>query len=102
MRLRPLGDRIVVKPHSTDKITKSGIILPSTGKETHLYGTVVSVGAGRKFLPMSLKPQDEIAFPKNMGSEQIVNGETFLIIRESEVFFLKQDNRIVWNFRNHS
>jgi len=91
MNLKPLGDRVIVKPKAPDEITKGGIILPDTAQEKPMEGTIIAVGAGRiaddgKKIAMELKAGDKILYGKYSGTEVKVNDEEFLIMRESDVY----------------
>jgi len=91
MNLKPLGDRVIVKPKAPDEITKGGIILPDTAQEKPMEGTIVAVGAGRiaddgKKIAMELKTGDKILYGKYSGTEVKINDEEFLIMRESDVY----------------
>ena len=91
MKLKPLGDRIVVKAAEAEERTKSGIVLPDSAKEKPTKGKVVSVGPGRldeKGKPMELgvRAGDTVYYGKYSGTEVEVNGEKFVIVRESEIF----------------
>jgi len=90
MNLEPLGDRIVVKPVAKEEVTKGGIVLPDTAKEKPQEGEVVAVGPGRvteegNRIPLDVKKGDKIVYPKYSGTELKVDGEEYLIMRESEV-----------------
>ena len=90
MNLEPLGDRNVVKPVAKEEVTKGGIVLPDTAKEKPQEGEVVAVGPGRvteegNRIPLDVKKGDTIVYPKYSGTELKVDGEEYLIMRESEV-----------------
>ena len=90
MNLEPLGDRIVVKPIAKEEVTKGGIVLPDTAKEKPQEGEVVAVGPGRmteegKRVPLDVKKGDTVVYPKYSGTELKIEGEEYLIMRESEV-----------------
>ncbi|MDR1509142.1 MAG: co-chaperone GroES [Synergistaceae bacterium] len=90
MKLRPLGDRIVVKAAPHEEMTKGGLVLPDTVKEKPIEGIVVAVGAGKlnddgKRTPMDLKPDDRIIYSKYSGTEVKLDGEEFLVISERDV-----------------
>ena len=94
MNLEPLGDRIVVKPVAKEEVTKGGIVLPDTAKEKPQEGEVVAVGPGRvteegNRIPLDVKKGDTIVYPKYSGTELKVDGEEYLIMRESEVLAKK-------------
>jgi chaperonin GroES len=90
MAIRPLDDRIVIRPLEAEEKTAGGILLPDTAKEKPQRGKVLAVGAGRltdegKRIPLTLKAGDEILYGKYAGSEVKWNGEELRILRESEV-----------------
>jgi chaperonin GroES len=91
MKMKPLGDRIVIKPAIAEEKTKGGIILPDTAKEKPVIGEVVAVGPGRKsddgnLIAMEVKVGDKVLYGKYSGTEVIVDGQEFLIMRESDLF----------------
>jgi chaperonin GroES len=91
MNLTPLHDRIIVKPAKAEEVTKGGIIIPDTAKEKPMQGEVVAVGNGRiaddgKLIPMNLKVGDKVLYGKYAGTEVNIDGEEYLIMRESDVF----------------
>jgi chaperonin GroES len=90
MNLRPLGDRVVVKPVEREERTKSGIVLPDTAKEKPQEGMVEAVGTGRILdngtkIPMELKVGDKILYAKYAGNEFKVDEQEYLIISEKDV-----------------
>jgi len=90
MKLNPLDDRIVVKQSEAEEKTSGGIILPDTAKEKPQIGTVIAVGPGKlldngKRSQMSVKVKDEVFYAKYIGNEVEVDGEKFVILRESDV-----------------
>ena len=94
MNLEPLGDRIVVKPTAKEEVTKGGIVLPDTVKEKPQEGEVVAVGPGRmtdegKRIALDVKKGDTVVYPRYSGSELKVDGEEYLIMRESEILAKK-------------
>ena len=91
MKLKPLADRIVIKPADAEEKTKSGIVLPDSAKEKPTKGKVVAVGPGKldeKGKPMELgvRAGDTVFYGKYSGTEVEVGGEKFVIVRESELF----------------
>lgn len=90
MALRPLHDRILVRPAEAEEVTKGGIIIPDTAKEKPQQGEIIAVGKGKiedgKLIPMELTVGDVILYGKYSGTEVTVDGETLLIMRESDVF----------------
>jgi chaperonin GroES len=88
--LKPLGDRVVVTPRAKEEMTKSGIVLPDTASEKPQQGTVLSVGPGRMLdngtrLEMEVKAGDEVLFAKYAGTEVKLDGEDYLVMRESDL-----------------
>lgn len=88
--IRPLGDRIVVKPTPSEEKTKSGIVLPDTAKEKPQEGEVIAVGSGKLLetgqrVPIDLKPGDKILFSKYAGNDVKIDDVEYLIMRESDV-----------------
>ncbi len=88
--LKPLGDRILVKPLSREETTKSGIVLPDTAKERPQQGTVVAVGSGARFDSGALRPLDvqegqRVLFAKYSGTEFKLDNEEYLFLREPDV-----------------
>ena len=91
MNIKPLGDRVVIKPIAEDITTKSGIVLPETvEKEKAEKGEVLAVGHGRlldngALAPMSVKVGDKVMFKKYSPDEIKIDGEELLIISESDI-----------------
>lgn len=89
MKLKPLGDKIVVKPIEKEEKTKSGIVLPDTAKEKPQEGEVVAVGPGKfekgERVPMEVKVGDRVIYSKYGGTEVKVEGEEYLILSQSEL-----------------
>ena len=90
IQLRPLGDRLVVKPSPREEMTKSGIVLPDTVKERPQEGTVLSVGPGRTLddgtrEPMELLVGQKILFQKYAGTEFKLEEEELLILSQKDV-----------------
>ena len=91
MKLKPLADRVVVKPSPAEEKTKGGIIVPDTAKEKPVWGEVIAVGPGRisddgKSIPMEIKVGDKVLYGKYSGTEVTVDGNEMLIMRESDIF----------------
>jgi chaperonin GroES len=91
MKIKPLSDRIVIKPSPAEEKTKGGIILPDTAKEKPVIGEVVAVGPGRKgddgkLVAMELKVGDKVLYGKYSGTEVTIDGQEYLIMRESDIF----------------
>lgn len=90
MKIRPLGDRILVKRIKEEDKTKGGIIIPDTAKEKPQEGKVVAVGKGKmteqgKLLTPDVKAGDKILFGKYSGSEVKIDGDEHLILREDDI-----------------
>ena len=90
MKIRPLGDRLLVERAEEREAKKGGIIIPDTAKEKPQEGTVIAVGAGKvsddgKTIPMNVKKGDRILFGKYSGSEIKVDDNEYLIMREDDV-----------------
>lgn len=90
MKLRPLDDRIVIKQSEAEEKTSGGIILPDAAREKPQIGSVVAVGPGKilddgKRAAMSVKIKDEVIYAKYIGSDVEIDGEKYVILRESDV-----------------
>lgn len=90
MKLRPLGDRVIVQRVESETQTASGIVIPESASEKPDQGTVVAVGPGRrtddgKVHPLELNVGDKVLFGKYAGQSAKVDGEEYLVIREEEV-----------------
>ncbi|MBE9501386.1 MAG: co-chaperone GroES [Dehalococcoidia bacterium] len=89
-KLKPLGDRVLVKPLVEEEVTKSGIIVPDTAKEKPQRGEIIAVGPGRldeegKHIAMELKKGDKVLYAKYAGTEVKINDDEYLILRESDI-----------------
>lgn len=89
MAIKPLGDRVLVRPDAAEEKTSFGIIIPDTAKEKPQRGTVVAVGAGKVEngvkIDMSVKEGDKVLYGKYAGTEITVDGEDLMIMRESDI-----------------
>lgn len=90
MNIKPIYDRLLVKPMEEKEVKKGGIIIPDTAKERPQEGEVIEVGEGKltddgKLLPLKVKKGDKILFSKYAGTEFEVDDEQYLIMRESDV-----------------
>jgi chaperonin GroES len=90
MNLKPLADRVVVKPLTKEEITKGGILIPDTAKEKPQEGEIVAVGPGKlgedgKRIEMEVKKGDRVIYAKYAGLEWKHDGEEYLILRESDI-----------------
>lgn len=95
MLLKPLADRVVVKPLEQEEKTKGGIVLPDTAKEKPQEGEVIAVGPGRllddgKRAAPEVKVGDRVLFAKYSGTEVTLDGETYLVLRESDILAINQ------------
>ena len=94
MNIKPLGDRVIVKPLAEDEITASGIVLPDTvDKEKPEQGEVVAVGPGKRLdngeiVPVSVKVGDKVVFRQYSPDEIKVDGDEVLVISESDIIGL--------------
>lgn len=95
MVIRPLADRVVVKPIQAEEKTKGGIVLPDTAKDKPQEGEVIAVGPGRvldngtKVAP-EIKVGDRVIYSKYSGSEIKIEGDEYLIVRESDILAVKE------------
>ena len=85
MSIKPLADRVLIVPAAAEEKTVSGIIIPDSAKEKPLKGTVKAVGTGTKDEEMVLKEGDKVLYGKYAGTELELEGEKFLIMRQSDV-----------------
>ena len=85
MKIRPLGDRVLVEPIEEKDQTVGGIIIPDTAKEKPLRGKIVAAGKGTKDEEMILKEGDKVLYGKYAGTELELDGEKYLIMRQSDV-----------------
>ena len=86
MNIKPLADRVLIEPISTEEKTKSGIILPDTAdKEKPEQGKVVEVGPGRGSKPMAVKKGDKVLFTKYGPHEFKIDNKEYLIAREEDI-----------------
>jgi chaperonin GroES len=96
-RIRPLADRVVVKPAAREEQTKSGIYLPDTvSKERPMEGTILAVGEGRlddngRRVPMSVKAGDKVLFAKYGGTEYKIDDVEYLILSEKDILGVIQE-----------
>ncbi len=91
MNLKPLADRVVVKPSAAEERTKGGIIVPDTAKEKPVWGEVIAVGPGKtsdegKLIAPEVKVGDRVLYGKYSGTEVTIDGEELRIMRESDIF----------------
>lgn len=96
MNLKPLGDRLVVKPVEQEEQTASGIFLPETAKEKPQQGKVVASGPGARKesgerIPMDVEVDDTVLYAKYAGTSIKLEGDEYLILKESDVLAIVQD-----------
>jgi chaperonin GroES len=95
-KLRPLGDRVVIKPTAREDMTKSGIVLPDTAKEKPQEGTVIAVGPGRilddgKREQMDLKDGQKVLYAKYAGTEFKIECDELLIVSQKDILAIVED-----------
>ena len=98
MKIRPLGDRVLIKRVAEEEKTKGGIIIPDTAKEKPQEGKVIAVGKGKpneegKVTPLDVKAGDRILFGKWSGTEVKIDGVEYLIMKESDVMGVLVDEK---------
>ena len=94
INVRPLADRVLIKPAPREEVTKSGIVLPDTVKEKPQDGTVVAVGPGRVDdkgvrVPLEVKKGDRVIYAKYAGTEIKIDSDDYIILRESDILAVK-------------
>ena len=95
-KLRPLGDRVVIKPTAREEMTKSGIVLPDTAKERPQEGTILAVGPGRTLddgsrEPMEVSEGQKVLYAKYAGTEFKVDEEELLIVSQKDILAVVTD-----------
>lgn len=90
MKVRPLGDKVLVEVLEAEEKTKGGIILPDTAKEEKTEGKVIAVGGGKildsgKAQPLEVKKGDRVIFGKYAGDEILIDGKKHKVLKESEI-----------------
>jgi chaperonin GroES len=90
MKLKPLGDRLIVQAVEEELTTASGLVLPETAKEKPQKGKIIAIGDGKldengKRIPLEVKEGDEVLYSKYGGTEIKIDGEDLLVLRESDV-----------------
>jgi chaperonin GroES len=81
----PLHDRVIVKPAPAEEKTAGGIIIPDTAKEKPQRGVIVAAGPGKKDEPLTVKKGDTVLYSKYAGTEIQLDGDSLLIMRESDI-----------------
>ena len=95
-KLKPLGDRLVIKPIEQEETTASGLVLPETAKEKPQQGSVIATGPGKrdddgKRIEMDVKVDDTVLYAKYAGTEIKIDGDKLLILKESDVLAILED-----------
>ena len=85
MNIKPLADRVLVKPEAAEEKTASGIIIPDSAKEKPLKGEVLATGNGTKDEEMIVKKGDKVLYGKYAGTEIDIDGNKYLIMRQSDI-----------------
>jgi len=85
INIKPLADRVLVKPIEAETTTASGLIIPDSAKEKQQEGTVIAIGNGTKDEPMTVKVGDTVLFGKYAGTELVLEGIEYLIMREADI-----------------
>lgn len=85
MNIKPLADRVLVKPTPAEEVTLAGIIIPDSAKEKPLKGTVLATGSGTKDEDMVVKEGDVVLYGKYAGTEIEFEGDKYLIMRQSDI-----------------
>lgn len=89
-KIRPVGDRVVVKPAAKEEVTRSGIVIPDTAKEKPQEGNVIAVGNGRLLengerVALDVHEGDRVLFAKYGGTDFKLDGEEYLVLKESDI-----------------
>ncbi len=85
LKIKPLADRVIIKPQEAEEKTKSGIIIPDSAKEKPQKGTVVAVGPGTKDDKMEVKVNDVVLYGKYSGTEITIDRNDYLIMKQSDI-----------------
>lgn len=88
MILKPIGDKVLIKPWPADDKSKGGVIIPDSVKEKPLRGQVVAVGPGKDGDTMTVHVDDFVMYGRYSGAELEIEGEKFVIMREDEIFIV--------------
>ena len=83
---KPLADRVLIEPAPAEVKTASGIIIPDSAKEKPLKGKIVAAGNGKPDEPMTVQVGDEVLFGQYSGTEIKLDGTTYMIMRESDIY----------------
>lgn len=88
MNVKPLKDRVLVEPALAEEKTAGGIIIPDTAKEKPQKGVIVAAGQGKKDEPLTVKVGDTVLYGKYSGTEVVIEGKTYLIMREDDIYMV--------------
>jgi chaperonin GroES len=88
MNVTPLKDRVLVEPALAEEKTAGGIIIPDTAKEKPQKGIIVAAGLGKKDEPLTVKVGDTVLYGKYSGTEVVIEGKTYLIMREDDIYMV--------------
>lgn len=86
MKIKPLGDRVLIEPSPAEEKTAGGIIIPDTAKEKPQKGVIVAVGPGTKDNKLTVKAGDVVLYGKYSGTEIAFEGKSYLIMKESDLY----------------
>ena len=84
MNIKPLADRVLIEPKEAETKTASGLYIPDTAKEKPQEGIVLAAGPGKKEEPMEVKVGDKVLYGKYAGTEIVVEGKTYMMMRQSD------------------
>ena len=90
MQIKPLADRVIIRPLEEVEVKKGGIIIPDTAKEKPMEGEIMEIGSGRlnddgKKIPLEVNKGDRVLYGKYTGTEVSIGGEEYLIMREADI-----------------
>lgn len=96
--LKPLGDRIIVKPSSAEEVTSGGIVLPDSAQEKPQEGEVIAIGPGAQLetgerSPMDVKVGEKVIYGKYAGTEIKIGGDDYVIIRQDDVLAVREETK---------
>ena len=86
INVKPLADRVIIEPAAAEEKTAGGIIIPDTAKEKPKKGKVIAAGSGKKDEPVTVKEGDTVLYGQYSGTEIKIDGNDYLIMRESDIF----------------
>ncbi len=86
MKIKPLADRVLVKPDAAEEKTAGGLYIPETAKEKPLAGTIIAAGPGTSEVKMEVKAGDKVLYGKYAGTEITHEGETYLMMKVGDIF----------------